>query len=615
MPVVAIPVDMLSDRLGEPRLDAETLVGLLQRLGCDVEGWERVEKLRCRSCGTLTQAGTGGQYPPACEGCGQDFKESPDKLSKVGEVDVVRIDLLPVRPDMLDPGGLARALRVFLGRADGPPEYRCDPPKLSVQVDPGMADRASYRPYIACAVVRDIPLDEELIPVVMKLQENLHWAMGRDRKLASIGVYDLDTIEGSTLRFRPVGPEEMRFVPLMCDPTDPASNMTPGGILEKHPKGVAYAHLLENHQGYPLLEDETGRVLSMPPIINSESTKVTEKTKDLFIDVTGLSDRLVQRTLVVTVTSLLELVPDARAEQVRVIYSDREVVTPDFTPDEHLLDPLYAAKLVGVDIDQEGTAELLAKMGHRVDSMDDGMIRVRIPAFRNDVLHQVDLVEDVAMAYGYHEIAPTLVESLTVGQPRAIEEWSEIARRILSGLGLLEVVTLPLSSPEATFDALGLERDENYVSIGNPVSVEQSMLRTTLLPGLLSVLANNIHHELPQRVFEVGDVTVLDPDTETGAREERKAAAAMIGARIGFADVWSLVQAFVRELGWELVVSAEDQDPRSLWIPGRATYLRARRGELERRCGVMGEVHPAVLEGFGLRAAATLVEVDLSPLL
>ncbi len=615
MPIVAIPVDMLSDRLGDPRLDAEALVVLLQRLGCDVEGWERVEKLRCRSCGTLTQAGTGGLLPAPCEGCGQDFKEAPETLTKVGEVDVVRIDLLPVRPDMLDPGGLARALRVFLGRAERSPVYDALPPKLSVEVDPAMSDRPSYRPHIACAVVRDIPLNEELIPVVMKLQENLHWAMGRDRKLASIGVYDLETIEESTLRFRPVGPDEMRFVPLMCDPEDPTSNMTPGQILEQHPKGVAYAHLLERHERYPLLEDSTGRVLSMPPIINSEITKVTEKTKDLFIDVTGLSDRLVQRTLVVTVTSLLELVPEARLEQVRVVYGDREIVTPDLTPDEKLLDPGQAARLIGVDIDTERTAKLLSMMGHRVETADGGKLRVFVPAFRNDVLHEVDLIEDVAMAYGYHEVAPTLVESLTVGQPREIEERSEIARRILSGLGLLEVVTLPLSSPEATFDALSLERNDDYVSIENPVSIEQTMLRTSLLPGLMTVLSNNIHHELPQRVYEVGDISVLDPDTETGARERRKAAAALIGARVGLADAWSLVQAFVRELGWELVVSSSDQDTRELWIPGRATYLRARRGDRECLCGVMGEVHPAVIERFGLRAATALVEVDLTSLL
>jgi phenylalanyl-tRNA synthetase beta chain len=611
MPIVAIPIEMLTDRLGEPKLDAESLVGYLQRLGCDLDGHERVEQFRCDRCGTLTETGPGGQRPLTCEGCGADFKERPELLVQAGEVEVVRIDLLPVRPDMLDPGGLARALRSFLGRAEGPPEYGCLPPRLSVEVDPGMTDRSSYRPYIACAVVRDIPLDGKLIPVVMKLQENLHWAMGRDRKLASIGVYDLATIAGPTLRFRPVGPKEMRFVPLMCDPSDPASNMTPRQVLESHPKGVAYAHLLAKHRAYPLLEDGRGQVLSMPPIINSEATKVTETTTDLFIDVTGLSERLVQKTLVVTVTSLLELSASARLEQVKVIYPDREVVTPDLAPDVHRLDPARAARLIGIDLDRAGAAKLLTQMGHRVAELVDGSLRVEVPAYRNDVLHEVDLIEDVAMGYGYHEVVPTLVESMTVGLPREIEERSGVARQILAGLGLLEVVTLPLTCPEACYDALGLPRGDDAVTIANPVSIEQTMLRTSLMPGLLGVLANNIHHELPQRIFEVSDITRLDPEAETGARERRMVAVALIGGRVGLAEARSVAQALLRELGWELIVTADDQITSDLWIPGRATSLSARQGDRTLAVGLMGEVYPAVLERFGLRAAAALLEVDL----
>jgi phenylalanyl-tRNA synthetase beta chain len=605
---------LLADRLGEPRLDAASLVGLLQRLGCDVDGYEHAEQLRCRRCGAVHETGPGGQRPTSCEGCGQDFRSAPELLVAAGAVEVVRIELLPVRPDMLDPGGLARALRLFLGRAGGPPEYAAAAPRLAVDVDAGMADRASYRPFIACAVVRDIPLTDELIPVVMKLQENLHWAMGRDRKLASIGVYDLGTLEGDLFRFRPVGPEEIRFVPLMCDPGDPASNMTPRQVLERHPKGTAYAHLLAHLARYPLLEDGRGRVLSMPPIINSEATKVSARTRDLFIDVTGLSERLVHRTLVVTVTSLLELVPEARLEQVRVVYPDREVVTPDLTPDYHVLDARRAARLIGVDINAAGVTRLLTMMGHRVRQREGDVLHVEVPAYRNDVLHEVDLIEDVAMAYGYDSVTPTLVEALTLGQPRAIEEQSQVVRHVLTGLGMTEVVTLPLTSPQASFDALGLARTDDFVSIANPVSFDQTMLRTSLLPGVLSVLAGNIHHELPQRVFEVGDVTVLDPARETGARECRRAAIALIGVRTGLSDGWSVADAVVRELGWELVVSAADQDRRDLWIPGRASVLRVRDGDGDTVAGVMGEVHPAVLERLGLRAAAVLIELDLDVL-
>ena len=613
MPVVGIPVETLATRLGEPRLGTDELVGYLKRLGCDVEGWERVQRVRCIRCGTLNDCGPTGEPPAACDGCGLALREVAGACEPAGELDVVRIDLLPVRPDMLDPGGLARAVRHYLGRATEPAAYPCASPRLSVTVEPAMADRGgAYRPFIACAVVRGLRFDAELIPVVMKLQENLHWAMGRDRKLASIGIYDLATVEGETLRYRPVGPDEIRFVPLMCDPSDPDSSMTPRQVLERHPKGVAYADLLSGRPSYPLLEDARGGVLSMPPIINSEATRVRAGTADVLVDVTGLSERLVHRTLTVTATSLLELVPGARLEAVEVRYADRVVVGPLLEPDLVPFDPAAAGRLLGVGLGAIEAESLLRRMGHGVRAGERaGTLLVEVPAYRNDVMHEVDLVEDVAMARGYDSIEPTLVRSLTVGEPRPIEELSSLARRALAGLGLLEMVTLPLTSEEAAFDALGLPRREDFVSIANPASVDQTMLRESLLPGLLEALRANIRRELPHRIFEVGDVSGLDPAAETGARERRHVAIGLAGSRVGLAEARSTAEALLRELGRELVVRAEDRLEPGLWIAGRATALRVRAGLEEPRLGVMGEVHPAVIERFGLRAPVALVELDL----
>jgi phenylalanyl-tRNA synthetase beta chain len=228
-------------------------------------------------------------------------------------------------------------------------------------------------------------------------------------------------------------------------------------------------------------------------------------------------------------------------------------------------------------------------------------------------MHEVDLVEDVAIAYGYDAVTPTLVRSLTVGQPRSVEELSGVARRTLAGLGLLEMKTLPLSSPEATYDALGLPRGDDYVSLSNPASVDQTMLRTSLLPGLLQALKSNIHRELPHRIFEVGDVTRLEPSAETGAHERRHLAVALVGVKVSIAETWSVVDALLRELGHSLVIREGDSGDEGLWIPGRVTKIRVGTANLE-HLGVMGEVHPAVLERFGLRAPAALLELNLEAL-
>jgi phenylalanyl-tRNA synthetase beta chain len=223
----------------------------------------------------------------------------------LGRVAVVRMDALPVRPDIFDPGGLVRALRGLLGEEVGLKHYESAPPVLSVHVDPALALSSSYRPFIRCAVVRGLDLDEVGLRQVMKLQELLHWALGRDRKLASIGVYALAGLK-ERISYRAVHPDELSFVPLQ---SADGRALTPRQILAEHPKGQAYAHLLKDHERFPLLVDEAGQVLSMPPIINSHATRLTEGRHDVFIDVTGVTERAVDKALHTLVTSLLELFP------------------------------------------------------------------------------------------------------------------------------------------------------------------------------------------------------------------------------------------------------------------------------------------------------------------
>jgi phenylalanyl-tRNA synthetase beta chain len=603
MPVIGIPVDMLTRRIKTP-LDRPQLVEHLQHLGCDMEGFATLRRFRCRRCDNLMEITTTENPPVLCDRCGTDFKEHEELLAAAGEVDVIRMELLPVRPDMFDVGGLARVLRSYLGETDQAACYSLSPAQLRVVVDPATASEACPRPFIACAVVRNLSLDEDLIKVIMKLQENLHWAMGRDRKRASIGVYDLDTVTGPELSYRSVGTGELRFVPLGMDET-----MTPAEILTRHPKGVAYAKLLERFERYPLLADGNAQVMSMPPIINSEPTRVRMSTCNLFIDVTGTDDRLVSRALNVLVTSIAELDPSATLEQVRVVYSDREVVTPDLTAQQLDLDPAMVARILGIDLSPGEVERHLRQMGHEVDkARADGRLPVRIPAYRNDIMHPIDLVEDVAIAYGYHNVTPQLVPTMTVGSELAIEGFKEVARRAMIGQGFYEVITLTLSSPEADFDALRMPYREDCVVIDNPISVEQTIVRTTLVPGLLDTFAVNASFELPQLIFEVGSITLLDAESETGAREHTRVAGGLIGPKVDYAAVRSACEALLRELGWQLDA---EPDGSGCFIPGRGARVLACRDDQRIAVGLMGELHPEVLERSKLVHPVSVFEVDL----
>ena len=624
MPIINMPLEMLLRLVNADGeiVAPEAVAQRLHEMGIEVEELTSTQQYECRVCGKITERTAAQGRPPGCANCGVDFRAQGAALGELGEVRVIRLDMLAVRPDIFDAGGMARYMRGYLGVRTGLIEYALAPPRITVRVDPRLARAESYRPHIACAVVRNVRLDNELIRAVMNLQEHLHWALGRDRKLASIGVYDLDTLRGEVFRYDAVPPDGLRFVPLGFPPDSPQSLITPAEVLQQHKTGQAYAHLLRGFSAYPLLRDEQGTVLSLPPIINSESTRVTLRTRNFFVDVTGLSRRTVDRTLAVVVTSLKELMPQVELEQVAIDAPSERRATPDLRPTALELDVRTAAETIGIRLDAATLAELLARMGYGTGPpVGDGeRLTVLVPAWRNDVMHPVDLIEDAAIAYGYDRLQPQLVPTFTVGAPQAIEERAAVARRVFTGLGFHQVMTLVLTSEAAAFGKWRQPPHPRVVRIDNPISVEQTICRVSLLPGLLEVLAVNKQYDLPQQIFEVGDCCFCDESAETGAREERFAAVALIGTRVGYADVRAVADALAHELDVRTEVRPAEQ---AGFIPGRVAALfraeppghRPRGGDrVPEPLGIMGEVHPEVLEAYGLRHPVAVLEVSLTRL-
>ncbi len=597
MPVVSIPTATLKRLIGRS-LGRDELVAALEQLGNNVEGLASITAYRCEQCGQATEVLEQESFNGACEWCGSRA------VVQAGTSEVIRISLLPVRPDMFDAAGLARALRGYLGIETGLPVYRLEPSRFKVTVQPGLE---SIRPHIVAGVVRGLVMDDETVKTVMKMQENLHWALGRNRRRASIGVYDLDTVEPD-FEYSAVAPDGVKFVPLFGMP-DGMRAATPEEILDRHPKGVGYRHLLAPFERYPLLSDSRGRVLSMPPIINSEDTRVTSKTRNLFIDVTGPDKNAIEKTLAVIACGLADL--GAKVETVQVAYPDgTKEVTPDLKPQVRSIDPRAAETLIGAPV-PDMTA-VLARMRYGAE-MKDGRLSVRIPAYRADIMHECDLFEDVAIGYGYHNIAPRLVPSMTVGSHQPIEELSTTARRVMTGFGFLEIMTPALTCEREHYQLLGVEdRDvPRHVRLENPISVEQTMMREQLITGLLSTFRANTTREMPQHIFEVGDCFALDDKTETGVRTERRLAASTAGPKAGFADARAWCEALARELGGKVVFVSTEH---SAFIPGRVAAAQLVCDQSVVNWGIVGEIHPAVLEAFGLGQPVATFEVNLSPL-
>jgi phenylalanyl-tRNA synthetase beta chain len=596
MPLVSISTQTLRKLVGRS-LSRDELMSALEQLGNNVEGHASVTFYRCNRCGHITEVLEHEDFNNACASCGDK-----DVVS-AGSSEVVRISLLPVRPDMFDAAGLARALRGYLGIETGLPVLRMEPSGFAVRVQPGLEN---IRPHIVACVVRGLVMDDETVKTIMKMQENLHWALGRDRRRASIGVYDLDTVEPD-FEYGPVNPDGVKFVPLSGMP-DGMTPVTPKEILDRHPKGVGYKHLLEKVPAYPLLSDSNGRVLSMPPIINSEETRVTQKTRNLFIDVTGPDKNAITRTIAVIAFGLADL--GAKIETVQVINAGgTKETTPDLGPQVVTIDPKAAEKLIGAAVPD--MPAVLGRMRYGVTA-EAGLLKVEAPAYRADIMHEYDIFEDVAIGYGYLNIKPRLVPSMTVGSHQPVEELSTTARRVMTGLGFLETMTLALTSEREHYELLGLAVPEHRVRLENPISVEQTMAREQLFTGLLSTFRVNTTHEMPQSIFEAGDTYSLAGEMETGMRTTRRLAAGMTGPKVGFAEARQAADTLARELNLEAGFAAGEHPA---FIPGRCARITVKRGSTELDWGLLGEIHPRVLERFGISQPTAVFEVSLSAIL
>jgi len=544
MPVCRVALYDVSRLVGE-ELDVETLNELLPRLKCEVEGVE-------------------GGYV--------EYEATHD------------------RPDLFSAEGLARALKGLLGVELGLRTFRAERSGKAVNEGP------SYRPYILLATVHDLSLDYEAIAQVMQLQEKLHATYGRDRRRVSIGVYDLSKIT-FPVRYVEADPDRNSFVPL-----DFEEEMSLREILERHPKGVQYAHLLAGKERYPLLLDSGGRVLSMPPIVNSEETRVTERTRDVLIDVTATDRKAAEDVLAVVATSLAE-----RGEKIGLVevLSGESSWLLNLEPRSIEFYVGLVERVVGIRLTAEEAAECLKRMRFGAEA-SGSTVKALVPVYRLDVLHPIDLVEDVAMGYGLDNLVPEFMPPQHAGRENRLEVFCRRLRELVAGFGFQEVLNYMLTSKEVLYGLTGAP-EAPTVEVLNPRQPQFSCLRTWLTPQLLQVLSKSKHADYPQKVFECGDVALVDEQHENSVREERRLAMAICDSKITLTDMHAVIDSLMKLLGlrYKLV-----KDAHPTFIGGRYAVV-----EVEGvNAGFVGEVHPQVLINWGLEKPVVVAELNVSAL-
>ncbi|MES2155827.1 MAG: phenylalanine--tRNA ligase subunit beta [bacterium] len=507
-------------------------------------------------------------------------------LDKV-QGDAITIEWFPNRPDLLTLEGTGRALRAFLDVKTGLPKYEVAKPKTELRVDPSVA---AVRPHAALCFVRGVPFDAAYVQTVIDAQEKLTFSPGRKRRKIAIGVHDASGVSGP-FTYTTVGPKDKPFVPLAG--TTP---QTPQQILATHPKGIEYGHLVSGGR-FPVFLDGKGDVLSMPPIINAARTAVTERTRDLLLDVTGTDARAVRQTIALLATGFAER--GGTIEAVTVHDASGTWTSPDLTPSEHVLHADDVSALLGLDWTGPDVAACLRRMGHDADAYDN-KVHVKVAAWRQDILHPVDLLEDVGIGYGFDRFPGNLPKRATFAGKLPLQDVEDALRSLLVGHGWNEARTLTLSDAKAQWAAWGA-RPETAVALLNPVVEDQTILREHLAPSLLRVLATNRHRSLPQRLFEIGYVVV---PTGKAWHNRLHVAGVEVAARTGFSEAKGLVESLLRDAALPLRL---DPGTRPGLVKGRQGRILAGTVEV----GWFGELHPDTVVAFGLAAPAMAFELDL----
>ncbi|MCQ2820093.1 MAG: phenylalanine--tRNA ligase subunit beta [archaeon] len=550
----------------------------------------------------------------------KEMFENEQKKSKEGlstEV-LYKIEVAANRYDLLCIEGLALALKSFLQKAKFPKFSICNSNPDHIEQLIVEESVAKVRPVGMSAILRNIQFNDESIKGFMDLQDKLHNNICRGRTLVSMGTHDLDTVKGP-FYYRGLKPEQIKFVPL--NRTEEVDGNGLIKMLKDDPKLGKYLYMIEKEELFPAFVDSEGNIMSVPPIINSERTKIRETTKNVFLDITATDftkANIVLNTLIAMFSCYCE--KPFTVEQVNVVDAKSGKVTPfpNLNPAVFKADINYLKSISGVpkELKAEEICTLLEKMELESTKLSETEIEVKAPITRSDILHPCDIAEDLAIAYGYNNVEIKEVETQHHGKQLPYNKLTDIFRREMAMGGYVEFLTMSLLSRKEILTNMLIpeEEEKNMIKIGYAKTKDLDFVRNSLIPGLLKSIEANKAVPLPYKIFEISDCCQIDPENQVGACNRRKLCFAYSNTISGFEILQGMVDKLMKKIDLEF----NSKDKKKNYTIKRSEYphyFEDRQADLiildGIKIGSFGVVHPKVLKNFGIKNPVSICEIDI----
>ena len=504
------------------------------------------------------------------------------------------VEVFPNRPDLLSLENFARAVNQFMGKR-GVTNFKVHKPEKDyiVTVDKSVK---GVRPFTSCAIIKGLKFNDAKIKSVIELQEKLHGSYGRNRRKLALGIYPMEEIN-FPLSYLAENPNDIKFQPLEFPRV-----ITGKQILSQHPTGRDYGDLLKGQELFPIYKDATGEIMSMPPIINSHKTgRITEKTKEVFVECSGFNKEYLKKTIDLVVSSFSDMGGKIYAVEIKDV-TDGNFVTPDMTPEEMKFKIKDVEKTLGIELTEKNVKNYLARMGIGYENRTGKSVAL-VPCYRTDILHWIDLAEEIAIAYGYENFVPEIPDISTIAHENPMDITKRTIGNILAGLGLIEASSFHLSTKK---NIKKMHYDFNDFIELEDSKTERDVLRIDMMTNLLQITSENSNAAYPQKTFEMGRVfsRSSDENSETGIDEKEKLAIAMCDEKINFTELKQVLDYLFKMLNVSYSIENIDNN----------NYIIGRCGKIivdGKDIGFIGEIAPRVLKNWKIKVPMVALEIEM----